>query len=43
MVSTNCSGATELLGSDNEFGIVTENNEKALYEGIKKMFQKKVF
>lgn len=41
VVSTNCSGATELLGSDNEFGIVTENNEKALYEGIKKMISKK--
>lgn len=37
VVSTNCSGATELLGYNNEFGIVTENNEDALYEGIKKM------
>lgn len=37
VVSTNCSGAYELLGENNEYGIVTENNEAALYEGIKKM------
>lgn len=37
VVSTNCSGAYELLGKNNEYGIVTENNEDALYEGIKKI------
>ena len=37
VVSTNCSGAYELLGENNEYGIVTENDEDALYEGIKKM------
>lgn len=37
VVSTNCSGAYELLGENNEYGIVTENNEEALYEGIKRM------
>lgn len=37
VVSTNCSGAYELLGENNEYGIVTENNEDALYEGIKKI------
>lgn len=37
VVSTNCSGAYELLGDNNEYGIVTENNEDALYEGIKKI------
>lgn len=37
VVSTNCSGAYELLGKNNEYGIVTDNNEDALYEGIKKM------
>lgn len=41
VVSTNCSGATELLGYNNEYGIVTENNEEALYEGIKKMISDK--
>ena len=29
------SGMTELLGAHNEWGIVTENNEEALYQGIK--------
>ena len=37
VVSTNCSGAYELLGKNNEYGIVTENDEDALYEDIKKM------
>ena len=27
----------EMLGENNEYGIVTENNEDALYEAIKKM------
>lgn len=31
------SGMREMLGENNEYGIVTENNEKALYEGIKKL------
>ena len=29
------SGMKELLGNDNEYGVVTENTEEALYEGIK--------
>lgn len=33
IVTTMCSGMEELLG-DNEYGIITENNEDALYEGI---------
>lgn len=37
IVTTLCSGMTELLGENNEYGIVTENNENSLYEGIKKM------
>ena len=37
VVSTNCSGAYELLGDNNEYGIVTENDENALYDGIKKI------
>ena len=37
VVSTNCSGAYELLGENNEYGLVTENNEEALYEGIRKL------
>ena len=31
------SGMQEMLGENNEFGIVTENNEEALYQGIKKL------
>lgn len=37
VVSTNCSGAYELLGYHNEFGIVTENNTDAIYGGMKEM------
>lgn len=37
VVSVDVSGAKEILGKNNEFGIVTENNEDALYEGIKQM------
>lgn len=29
------SGMKEMLGQNNEYGIVTENNEEALYQGIK--------
>ena len=27
----------EMLGENNEWGIVTENNEEALYQGIKRL------
>lgn len=37
VVSTDVSGARELLGNNNEYGIVTEINEDALYEGVHKM------
>ena len=37
VVSTNCSGAYELLGYDNEYGVVTPNNGGALLKGIKKL------
>lgn len=36
VVSTNCSGAKELLGGSDEYGIVTDNDEDALYHGIKR-------
>ena len=35
VVSTRCSGACELLGVNNEYGIITENSEEALFKGIK--------
>ena len=35
VVSTLCSGAYELLGKNNEYGIVVENSEGGIYEGLK--------
>ena len=35
------SGMKELLGENNEYGVVTENSEEALYQGIKKLLQDK--
>jgi glycosyltransferase involved in cell wall biosynthesis len=37
VVSTECSGAKELLGENNEYGIVVQNSEEGIYEGLKKM------
>ncbi len=37
VVSTECSGAKELLGNDNEFGIVVENSIEGIYKGMKSM------
>lgn len=37
VVSTNVSGAKEMLGQNNEYGIVTDISEDALYNGVKKM------
>lgn len=37
VVTTRVSGMEEMLGADNEWGIVTDNDEQALYEGIKKL------
>lgn len=37
VVSTCCSGAYELLGYNNEYGIVTENSEEGIYSGLKQM------
>lgn len=37
VVSTCCSGAYELLGENNEYGIVMDNSEEGIYEGMKKM------
>jgi len=35
VISTDCSGAKELLGENNEYGIVVENSEEGIYTGIK--------
>ena len=37
VVTTECSGMKEQLGDNDEYGLVTENSEEALYEGIKKL------
>ena len=35
------SGMKEMLGKNNEYGIVVENSDEALYQGIKKLLDKK--
>jgi len=40
VVSTEVSGAKELLGENNEFGIVTENSTNGIYLGLKEMLDK---
>lgn len=37
VVSTNCSGAKELLGEQDEYGLVVENSEEGIYQGMKRM------
>ncbi|MBQ6067373.1 MAG: glycosyltransferase [Clostridia bacterium] len=37
VVSTDVSGAKEILGEHDEYGLVTQNSEEGLYEGVKKM------
>lgn len=37
VVSTNCSGAKELLGDHDEYGLVVENSEDGIYRGMKRM------
>ena len=35
VLSTDVSGAREVLGDNNEYGIVVDNNDEALYKGLK--------
>lgn len=37
VITTLCSGMEELLGDSNQFGIIVDNNEDALYDGLKKI------
>lgn len=41
VISTNCSGTEELLGENNEYGVITDNNEDALFDGIKRLLTEK--
>ena len=40
-ISTLCSGAQELLGYNNEYGLVVENSEEGIYKGLKKLLSDK--
>lgn len=37
IVSTDVSGAKEVLGNNNEYGLVVENSEKGIYNGLKEI------
>ena len=37
IITTDCAGMKEMLGDNNEYGIVTKNTEDDLYNGIKKV------
>ncbi len=39
VITTDCSGMKELLGNDNEYGIITENNTQSLYVDLKKILE----
>lgn len=39
VVTTLCSGMKELLGENNEYGIIEENSEEGIYRGLKKILQ----
>lgn len=41
VVTTFCSGMQEMLGCNNEYGIITENSEIGLYNGIEKILTQK--
>lgn len=37
VITTRVSGMTEMLGENNEYGVITENNEEALFQGIRNL------
>lgn len=39
VVTTLCSGMKELLGENNEYGIIEENSEEGIYIGLKKVLE----
>ena len=41
VITTDCAGMREILGNENEYGIITQNNIDALYYGIKKLLDNK--
>lgn len=40
VISTRVSGMEEMLGAHNEYGVITDNDEEALYQGLKAMLTK---
>lgn len=43
VITTDCSGMRELLGENNEYGVVVQNDEESLYNGIKKFLENKSY
>lgn len=41
VLTTLCSGMKEILGTNNEYGFIVDNNEDALYLGLKQMLTEK--
>lgn len=41
VITTLCSGMKEMLGENDEYGVIVENNEEALYLGIKRLISRK--
>ncbi|HFU4517184.1 TPA: glycosyltransferase [Streptococcus suis] len=39
VLTTNCSGMAELLGEQNEYGVIVDNSEDALYEGLRELLE----
>jgi len=39
-VTTLCSGMKEMLGENNEYGIIVENSSEGVYEGLKEVVSK---
>lgn len=39
VITTMCSGMEELLGKNYEYGIIVDNDEDALYEGVRELLQ----
>ena len=37
VITTDCSGMKELLGENNEYGIIVENDDESLYLGLKQL------
>lgn len=37
IIATSCAGVREVLGNNSEFGVLVENSEQGLYEGMKKV------